>query len=318
MNGTGTMGAHVEEYLALRRRLGFALRIEGEELGRFARFSDAAGHRGRLTTELAVRWATLPNSDRLYHARRLDMVRRLARHLALFEPATEIPPEGMLGPSYRRRDAHIYSPNELAALFRATLQLGPTGGLRPHTYRTLFGLLACTGLRISEALRLSREHVDLQQGLLTIAEGKFHKSRLVPLHTTTTRALVEYADRRDRRHKFPLVDAFFVSERGTSLKYIKVITTFGRLRRQLGWKADHTGRLPRIHDLRHSFAVRRLLLWYEQDVDVNRQIAMLSTYLGHVKVSDTYWYLTAVPELLAVSAAKFERRATANDAGGWR
>ena len=314
-----TMHVAVEEYLTWRRKLGFALRIEGEELGRFARFADQVGHRGPLTTELAVRWATLPAAAaRLYHARRLDMVRRLARHLVVVEPTTEIPPAGFLGPSYRRREPHIYSREEIAALLGAAAQLDPAGGLRPRTYTTLFGLLACTGLRISEALGLARPHVDLDAGILTIAAAKFHKSRLVPLDATAVQALRGYAECRDRYRRRPRADTFFVSEYGTSLKYGKVIKTFVALRRRLGWKPGRGGRLPRIHDLRHAFAVGRLLRWYEQGVEIDRTIASLSTYLGHVKVSDTYWYLTAVPELLAVSAARFERCAVESDRGGHR
>jgi integrase len=308
------MQATVEEYLSFRRKLGFELLIEGQELRRFARFADQIGHAGPITTELAVRWSTLPvDADRLYHARRLDMVRRLARYRVLLDPRTEIPPEGLLGPSYRRRQPHIYSDEEITALLRAAAELGPAGGLRPHTYATLFGLLDSTGLRVSEALALARHHVDLEAGIITVAAGKFHRSRLVPLHSSAVQVLRAYADRRDRYRyrKTVCSDAFFLSEFGTSLKYHKVLLTFIDLRNQLGWKTGQSGRPPRIHDLRHRFAVRRLLRWYEEGVAIDRKIASLSTYLGHVKVSDTYWYLTAVPELLAVPAARFEQAACA-------
>lgn len=305
-----TMPDVVEEYLGFRRKLGFELLIEGQELRRFARFAHEIGHTGPITTPLAIRWATLPTeADRLYHARRLDMVRRLARYRALFEPTTEIPPDGMLGPSYRRRSPHIYSDQEVAALLRAAAALGPMGGLRPQTYTTLFGLLDATGLRISEALALSRRDVDVDASLITVVAGKFHRSRLVPLHPTAAQALRTYADRRDRYRYRRIVssEAFFVSEFGTSLKYQKVLRTFIGLRHRLGWTTGRHGRLPRIHDIRHRFVVRRLLRWYEEGVPIESKIASLSTYLGHVKVSDTYWYLTAVPELLAVPAARFEQ-----------
>lgn len=298
--------ALAEDYLTLRRGLGFAMRIEGAELMRFARYADAIGHRGPVTTELALAWAGLPKeADPLYRARRLDVVRRFAKHRALFDPATEIPPDRVFGPSYRRRSPHIYSEREIASLLRAAGQLGPVGGLRPQTYVTLFGLLASTGLRISEALRLTEKEVDLGAGLLTVSETKFHKSRLIPLHPSTAAALRRYAERRDNYHPLVRLPAFFLTERGTSLKHCRVLKTFRDLRRDLGW--DRLGGPPRrIHNLRHSFAVRRLLRWYEEGADIDNKIAVLSTYLGHVKVTDTYWYLTAVPELLAVAAARYE------------
>jgi integrase len=180
----------VEDYLACRRKLGFALKIEGQELLRFAKFADQIDHRGPITTELAIRWAKLPKkADPIYWARRLDIVRRFAKHRALFDLCTEIPPEGILGPSYRRMPPYIYSNEEIADLILAASKLGPAKGLRPHTYVTLFGLLASTGLRISEALRLTRNDVDWKVGVLMVKASKFKKSRLVPLHHTTTEAL---------------------------------------------------------------------------------------------------------------------------------
>lgn len=319
MTAPTTMRTVVEDYLAMRRKLGFALLVEGQELERFARFADQIGHAAPITTELAVRWATLPTEvDGVYHARRLDIVRRLARHQAVFEPATEIPPDGLLGRSYRRRVPHIYSDDEVVGLLGVAALLGPAGGLRPHTYTTLFGLLASTGIRISEALGLERQDVDLDSQIITIRAGKFHKSRLVPLDPTAVLALRAYRDRRDRHKRPPRTARFFVSEYGSSLKYCKVITTFVKLRRQLGWTTGRGGRPPRLHDLRHSFVVGRVLRWYEEGADVDRKITSLSTYLGHVKVSDTYWYLTAVPELLAVPAARFERFAGCTSPGGGR
>lgn len=299
--------ALTEEYLSFRRDLGFALKIEGEGLLRFAQHADGIGHRGSLTTDLAVRWAKLPlGADPLYWARRLDIVRRFAKHRRLFDPATEIPPEGMLGPSYRRPRPYIYSEGEIVALLEAASRLGPACTLASGSYVTLFGLIASTGLRVSEAVRLTRKEVDLDAGLLTVTESKFHKSRLVPLHPSTTEALKRYAARRDYFHHAVESQAFFLTARAAPLSKSMVWTTFAGLRRSLGW-TGRDGRLPRIHDLRHTFAVRKLLRWYEEDADVDHKIAALSTYLGHVKVSDTYWYLTAVPELLAVASARFER-----------
>lgn len=308
MSAHPTMILLAEEYLALRRGLGFALEIEGAELLRFARYADAVGHRGPITTELAVRWAKLPqDANPIYWARRLDVVRRFAKHRLLFDPKTEIPPEGLLGPSYRRPQPYIYSDDVIRELIRQASCLGPNGGLRPRTYTTLFGLLACTGVRISEALRLTRSVVDLERGVITVVATKFKKTRIVPLHPSATSALQRYSRDRDRYHPLAKSDAFFLTELGTPLKYWRVLMTFITLRQKLGWHASNGGRPPTIHALRHSFAVRCLIRWYRQGADLDRKIAALSTYLGHAKVTDTYWYLTATPELLALSAKRFER-----------
>jgi integrase len=295
----------VEQYLAHRRSLGYAMRIEGAQLLSFARFADENGHRGRLTTKLLVQWATLPSvRPRLFPARRLDIVRRFAGYRAAFDPATEVPPRGLLGAAHRRPVHHIYSAAELAALIAAAGKLTPNQGLRPATYVTLFGLLAASGLRVSEALGLTRVDVDLEIGVLTIRATKFRKSRLVPLHPTTTHALRVYAQRRDQAVPRTVAQNFFTSAQGAALPYRTVRTTFHRLRTQLQW--DALNPRPRIHDLRHTFACRRLEQWYTEGVDIAARIATLSTYLGHVKVSDTYWYLTGTPELLALAAERFQ------------
>jgi integrase len=305
----------VEEYLEYRRRLGVRLRVEGWLLKAFARYADDSDHRGPLTTELAVRWARLPaHATPTYQARRLRVLRGFARYRAIFDPGTEIPPEGLLGPASRRPTPHIYTEAEQSALLAAARRLKSPTGLRPRTYATLIGLLSCTGLRISEALRLSRDDVDWGQRTLTIRQTKFHKSRLVPLHPTTVQALETYARFRDQCHPIPGTDAFFVSERGTPPTYGTVDHTFGELRTHLPGPPRPEGRAPRIHDLRHTFACQRLLRWYAEGVALDHAILSLSTYLGHAQVSDTYWYLTTVPELLAIAAARFEQFA-ASDQG---
>jgi len=294
------MIATAEQYLAFRRKLGFALHIEGEQLLRFARYAEKIGHKGPLTVELALRWAKLSHCSTLNHARRLDIVRRFARYVKQSVPQTEIPPEGVLGPSYRRIPPHIYSEEELSALMAACRRLTPAKGLRPCTYETLFGLLACTGIRISEALHLCADDFDAVQGIITVVEGKFHKSRVLPLHPSCVKALRAYKELRERRH--PATTAFFVTEVGTSLKYLKVLMTFRGIASSLGWPRN-----TRIHGLRHTFAVRRLLQWYREGEDIHRRIGQLSTYLGHCKIVDTYWYLSAVPELMALAVGCFEQ-----------
>jgi integrase len=296
------------EYLEYRRRLGFQLRIPGQMLLEFARYADRIGHTGPLTTELAVRWARLPvGASPLYQARRLEVVRCFARHRAIFDPATEVPPGRLLGPAHRRPDPYIYSEAELDALLAAAGRLASPTGLRPRTYTTLIGVLICTGLRISEALKLSRGDVDWCHAWLMIRGSKFHKSRLVPLHPTVVPVLREYARHRDLVHPIARAESFFVSDRGSGLAYSTVRQTFRKLCAHLPGPRRPDGRAPRIHDVRHTFACRRLLRWYAEGVDLDHAVAALSTYLGHAKVSDTYWYLTGIPELLDLAAGRFER-----------
>jgi integrase len=282
-----TMAKRAEAYLAARRELGFQLRIEGGELLRFARYADSSGHRGPITTEIALRWAqTAEKATPLYRARRLEIVRCFAKHQAAIEPDTEIPPAKLLGPAHRRTQPHIYSEVQIRGLLRLAGALRSPRGLRARTYVSLFGLLASAGLRISEALHLRREDADLITGVLTIRETKFHKSRLVPLHSSTTKVLKAYVDARDRIQ--PRLDgtAFFVSEAGRALAYTTVRTVFRHLVDKIVRGRPSGTRRPRLHDLRHSFACRCLLRWLRDGVDVHERIAALSTYLGHAKVSD--------------------------------
>jgi integrase len=305
MKKPDSMIAKVRQYLAFRRGLGYKLRIEGYLLEQFARYADRTGHRGALTVDLALRWARLPHgADRLYLARRLEIVRCFARHLAAVEPATQIPARQLLGPAHRRTTPYIYSSAEVAALMAAAQQLTPAGGLRPHTYATLIGLLACAGLRISEALRLRRSDVDCERGVLTIWETKFGKSRIVPLHPTASHALSVYARERDRRIAHAQSEHFFVSAGGERLPYSTVRRVFRTL--CVGLRINGLARQPRLHDLRHSFACRRVEQWYDAGIHLPHAVSALSVYLGHAKVSDTYWYLTATPDLMARAAARFE------------
>ncbi len=307
MTSTPTMVFLAEEYLALRRKLGFEMHSSGIQLLGFARYADEFDHRGPITVELAVRWARLPEGTRSsWWARRLQIVRGFAQHRNLFDPETEIPPADLLGPLSRRPTPHIYSDTEINTLLSAAADLSPASGLRPHTYVTLLGLLVTAGLRISEALRLERKDVDPESGVLTVRHTKFRKSRLVPLHPSTVEALMSYIRHRDKHHPHASTGTFFLTEQGSPLGTSSVSYTFGVLRDQLGWSKNRQGRRPRLHDMRHTMAVRTLLRWYQQGADVDRKLPALSTYLGHVEVRDTYWYLTAVPELMALAAARFQ------------
>ena len=302
-----TMETRVKSYVAARRRLGFQLRIEAGELLRFARFADEIGHRGPVTTELALLWAqSATTSTPLYRARRLEVVRCFARYQVVSEPGTEIPPARILGRAHRRTQPHIYPEFELAAILALAGRLSSSKGLRSATYVTLIGLLACTGLRISEALRLLLADVDLEAGVLSIRETKFHKSRLVPLHTSAVKSLEEYIARRKRIQPCVSGAPFFINEVGRRLPYSTVRTVFRNLVDRAGIGIPNRRR-PRLHDLRHAFACNCLMRWYRSGIDVHQRIAALSTYLGHAKVSDTYWYLTGVPELMAITASRFER-----------
>jgi integrase len=304
-----TMADRVGEYLAYRRALGSRLRIEGQLLRSFARYADESGHRGPLSTGIALRWARLPEqASRRYQARRLELVRGLAEYLAPREPGTEVPPRGLLGPSRSCRRAFIYSEADIAALIAAARSLAPAGGLRPRTYATLVGLMACTGLRITEALTLEAGDIDLEACVLTVRQTKFHKSRLVPLHPSATDSLREYVEARGRHRPVPRDTTFFVSDAGRRLPYGTVRHTFHRLLMRAMPEAAPTGRArPRLHDLRHTFTCRRLMAWYRDGTDIDRAIDRLSAYLGHAKVTDTYWYLTAIPELLAMAGRRFEQ-----------
>jgi integrase len=299
--------AWVEEYLSFRRGLGFDLGSAAWHLRSFARYAEQVGHRGPITVDLATRWALRSRSgEPAQAARRLAVIRLFARHRALIDPATEIPPAGLFGRVPRRRQPHIYNDGEIRSLLQQASRM-PRGGLCPKTYVAFFALLLSTGLRLSEACCLTCGEVDLDRALLTIRGTKFRKSRCVPLHPSATRALTQYAADRDAVVPSDPSSFFFRTQRVPKLTPAAVQKAFARIRRRLGWTAQGRARRPRIHDTRHTFAVRRLLRWYEEGVDVGQKILALSTYLGHAKVTDTYWYLTGVPELLALASQRFER-----------
>ena len=294
-----TMRSRVRAYLAERRALGFRLRSEGYLLLSFARYADGHASRGRLTNKWAITWASLPkDADRHCWARRLEAVRRLARYLIVADPKTELPPRHLFGPAERPYRPFIYSAQQIRQLLTAARHL--PGQLRPWTYQTLIGLLACTGLRISEALGLKIPEVDLGQGLLLVRDSKFHQTRWVPVHPTALAPLKTYSRQRQRR--FPFAERFFASERGTPLAYSTVHAVFSRLRRAI----THEGQAPRIHDLRHTHACRVLQHWQASRQGASGRVLILSRYLGHRHVRDTYWYLHALPELMADAGKRFE------------
>lgn len=289
---------HVEDYLAMRRSLGFKLVFAGHVLPQLAAFVDAAGA-SMLTVELTVAWAGLAQGtvQPISLAHRLGAARGFARYLRTFDPATEVPPTGIWPSTAPRPVPYVWTDGEIAALLEATDRLSP---MRAVTHRTLFGLLAATGMRIGEAIGLNRGDVELNSGVITIRDGKFGRSRLVPLHASSSAALAAYAGHRDRLCPTARATTFFVSTAGTALQPGGVRTTFIDLTTAIGLRTATVR--PRVHDLRHTFAVRTLIAWHRSGVDIGGRMVVLSTYLGHVNPAGTYWYLSAVPELMGLAA----------------
>lgn len=308
MNSDHTMQAAVQRYLDERRRLGFQLKSPGTELMRFARFADARGHRGPLTLELQLDWARehVVQTSPVTAARRLEIVRPFASHYRQFEPASEVPPPHILGRGHRRLAPHIFTDQEICDLLELAGHLKPQGTLRPLTYKALFGLIAATGLRISEALKLRLSDIDLPRATLTVRQTKFHKSRYLTLHPSVVNALTDYLLERGRFVSCKSEAPVFATPEGRALPASTVNWVFAQLRAQLGWCARGGHACPRIHDLRHTMAVRRLQLWHEEGVSLEHAMFWLCTYLGHAKISDTYWYITGTPELMGLIGTRFE------------
>ncbi len=303
----------VDDYLAERHRLGFQLISLDTLLADFAKFVADRHHHGPLTVDLIVDWARkgkggLGTRETWY--RRMAVLRRFIRYMQQFEPQTEMPEASIFGPEPGRVAPHIYREEEIVELMAAARQIGPRGSLRPATFNTLFGLMASTGLRISEAIHLRNADVDLRRGMLIVRQTKFTKSRQLPLHPSTVEALARYRRQRTRHVPTTVDIPFFIGSRGRRLGQPlgarQINRVFNSLRDRLDWvnRGAHTA--PRLHDLRHTFAVRRLMRWHSEGADVNQMMLALSTYLGHTEISCTYWYLSSVPELMALAGDKFE------------
>jgi integrase/recombinase XerD len=291
------------DYLKLRRSLGHELAEAGWLLPSFVAYLQQQGLSG-VTVEAALGWAGRSSTGKPSSVgpRRMTAVRGFARYLAGIDPATEVPPLGLMPHRRCWRRPFIYSPADIDAVMTQARD-SIASPLRASTYDTVIGLLAASGLRIGEAIKLDRSDVDWDQGVLLIRESKFGKSRLVPLHDSTRQALAEHARLRDDLQPRVMEPSFFVSLTGKRLCYEVVSQTFRRLVDTAGVGADAPS-APRLHDLRHTFAVRTLLDWYRQDADVQAKIPSLSTYLGHREPATTYWYLSAAPELLALAGAR--------------
>jgi integrase len=303
---TSDLQTQLRRYLELRRVSGFKMRAEQTLLSGFVEFI-RSGER-KLTAQTALEWACSSGCGPAGQATRLSKVRQFLTFLQASEPQIEIPPPGLL-PQPARPIPHIYSEEEINALMTQAHQLGPLDSLRPHTYSTLIGLLASCGLRVGEAIRLRVDDVQLsaEPPRLQLLDSKFGKSRLVPLHPTASAALATYATQRRELGYGGRCDAFLVSEAFAPLNLWVVIRTFAKLIDRAGIKCGGVGRRrPTAHQLRHTFAVRRLLGWLRQGEDVHGRLPELSVYLGHRQPRETYWYLTATPELLRLAADRFE------------
>lgn len=298
------LAGHVADYLRLRRALGFQLARPGQELPQFVAYLDSIGAE-RVTVDAAVAWTRLSAGVQpVTLSHRLGAVRGFARYLATIDPATEIPPCGLFG-KQQRRAPHIYSPEEITGLLDAAGTLRPR--LRAVTYQALLGLLAATGMRVGEAVRLTGADVDLDTGVLRVRHAKFDRERLVPLHPSATAAVAEFISHRDRLAPVERADTLFVTTIGTPLSSKLVGATFGSLLGAAGLPTT-PGQRPRVRDLRHSFVVHTLIGWQRDGIDVTARLPVLSTYLGHVSPASTYWYVSAVPELMQLAAAGLGRR----------
>ena len=296
----------VDDYLAVRRGLGFKLRDYPWMLGDFVTYLEAAGA-STVTAELALAWALRPGDGAhpSYLGKRLSVVRGFAQHLQAFDPATEVPSSDLLPWQQCRATPYLYSDADIAALMAAARALTPR--LRAATYETLIGLLKVTGARIGELLGLDRGDVDWDEGALVITYTKFNKHRELPLHPSTIDALRAYAHERDELCAKPKTPSFFVSTTGSRVAYETVQQVFARLARDAGLRPRSQHCRPRLHDARHTFACTTLLGWYRAGVDVEAHLPLLSTYMGHANPSHTFWYLSAVPELLSLAAERRER-----------
>ena len=312
------LNARLDSYLAVRTALGFRLQAERTLLRSFVQFLESKGELHPIRAQMAIEWAYSSSATRggSGQGARLSMARKFLLHLRATLPETEIPDRGLV--TYARRPRpYIFSEAEIDRLIAAVRTCGPPESLRPHTLATFIAALAATGLRVGEAIRLKDGDVRLDElpPRLIIRETKFHKSRIVPLHATVAEMLRRYLEERRRLQYHALSDAFFVSEKGWHLNYNTLWHWFTRLTKKLGmWPSS--GRRPCPHCMRHSFAVRRMLAWYREGADVQALLPTLSVYLGHVRPQESYWYLTATPELLGAAAERF--RVYAASSGGER
>lgn len=310
-----TLRQSIEEYLAMRRSLGFKLHEAGRALPDFAAFMER--HRASYVTQaLALTWAQRPAHAQPAHwASRLCHVRQFARYRSANDPRTQIPAPGLLPFKPKRARPYLYTDEEIQQLLHTTLHmpLSPKHrnicALLPWAYYCLFGLLSVSGLRLGEARNLKLEDLDLKAGVLTIRCGKFGKDRWVPLHASTCKVLAKYLDKRQRHWGRRAVSSYlFTSSWGNQLDVRGIHRAFYAASRRIGLRGAHDSHGPRLHDLRHRFATTTLVNWYRSNEDPERRLPLLSTFLGHVHVADTQWYLSGSPELMREAMRRLEHR----------
>jgi integrase/recombinase XerD len=302
-----SLALQLDRYLSIRRRLGYDLRTAERILRRFTRYADGEGAT-YIDTALFLRWhATLAEANSSTRATRLRAVRLFAQWLSSLDPAHQVPSRGLLPDSSKRSRPHIYDEREIGAIIAAAIELPSIYGLRGLTFSTLFGLVAVTGLRISEALALDRDDIDIDHGVLRVRRGKLGKERLLPLDPSVAMQLVAYLAERDRLIGHP-AKPLFVTDKARRVTDCSARYNFAQACQRIGLRVPQPyckhGRGPRIHDLRHTFAVRTMINWYRTGKDPAREMIRLTTYLGHTDPSSTYWYLEAVPELLDLAMVR--------------
>lgn len=297
----------IEEYIVYKRSLGYQIKVESEELKRFAAYTMDVGYEGSLTPAIVLQWVTLKKDySRWYMSRRLETVRTFAKYICVFDPKAQVPPKGIFGKCHGRVTPYIFTENEIQILMKHASKLNSPDGLRKRTITTAIGLLVSTGMRPGELCNLENDDVDLNNGLITIRETKFSKSRIIPLHKTTIIQLRSYVNDRDKLRSHYNSKYFMIMTNSNKLKLCNFEYALQIIRNNLLTTTKWTRRPPRLYDFRHTFACNTLLNWLKNGVDINNKILYLSTYLGHVKISDTYWYLTGTPELMQLASKHFE------------
>lgn len=309
MTGSDTMLSRAEAYLAYHRSLGFKLRIPGRQITSFARYADDEGHQGALSSDTALRWAKAGATiaDPFTWAKRLEVLRPFAAFLAAEDRETTFPTTNPFGRTKRRLAPHIFTPEEIAAIIDEAHYIRRVQAAGTLMMPALIGVLASTGLRISEALGLQIRDLDLDAAQILVREAKYGRQRIVPLHPTAVAALKTFSERRNAIYQSRPTDPVFMSElSGEELNYSNAWHAWFRITQRLGIRPRGGHPFVRIHDLRHSFICRRLILWHQSGAEIGGAMMMLSTYVGHANLLDTYWYIESVPELMAIAGRRFE------------